>query len=281
MNELTDITLTVSIVCYDSTEQELHTVLKTLLASLSAFPPTGLRIKSKIIVVDNSEQHFLELNQFETFAEEIDAVRCELRLIKGHGNIGFGKGHNLAINASSDMYHLILNPDVELGPQCLIEGITFLEQNPEVAVVSPKATTGQGYKQHLCKRYPAISTLLVRGLFPNWLEKFFHKSQALYEMHDLSEELPSDAVPLVSGCYMLCRAENLRSVQGFDEKYFMYFEDFDLSLRVGQSAKLAYLPAMEIKHFGGNTSGKGLKHIAMFLKSGFRFFNTYGWRLIQ
>ena len=79
---------------------------------------------------------------------------------------------------------------------------------------------------------------------------------------------------------MLCRSENLQAVEGFDENYFMYFEDFDLSLRVGQVAKIAYLPSMKIKHFGGNTGRKGIKHILMFVKSGFRFFNTHGWRLV-
>ena len=281
MAELTDISLSVSIVCYDSSEQELHGVLKTLLASLAEFSSTGFQLKPKLFFVDNSESHRLDLTQFDQFADQIDSVKAELRLLKGHGNIGFGKGHNLVINSSTDKYHLILNPDVELEPRCLIEGITFLEKNTEVAIASPFAVSADGKRQFLCKRFPAVTTLLVRGLLPNWLKKYFHRSLASYEMRDLSAELTCDTVPLVSGCFMLCRTENLHSVKGFDENYFMYFEDFDLSLRLGLSAKLAYLPSMRIKHFGGHAGRRGLKHFAMFVRSGIRFFNTYGWRLIQ
>lgn len=281
MADLTDISLTVSIVCYDSTEQELHTVLNTLLISLAELPAAGFQISCKIFFVDNSESHNLELEQFDQFKDLLSSSNTELRVLKGHGNIGYGKGHNLVIKPSSDKYHLILNPDVELESQSLVAGISFLESNPEVAMVSPFATSADGTRQYLCKRFPAISTLAVRGLFPNWLKKYFHRSQSYYEMHDLSDNNPSDEVTLVSGCFMLCRTEVLNSVQGFDENYFMYFEDFDLSLRISQSAKIAFLPAMKIKHFGGNTSAKGIKHIGYFVKSGFRFFNTHGWRFLQ
>jgi len=277
--ELTEITLTVSIVCYDSTEQELHTVLKTLLTSLAALSSSAIQLSSTIYFVDNSESHSLDLQQFDQFKDKLGSVKAELKIVKGHGNIGYGNGHNLAIKPSTDKYHLILNPDVELEPQCLIEGLTFLEKNADVAIASPLALSAGGARQYLCKRYPAVSTLLVRGLFPNWLKVFFYRSMADYEMHDLSEEFSSDTVPIVSGCFMLCRTENLHAVEGFDENYFMYFEDFDLSLRVRQFAKITYLPSMKIKHFGGNAGRKGFKHFLMFVKSGFRFFNTHGWRL--
>lgn len=279
MADLPDISLTVSIVCYDSTEQELHTVLNTLLASLVELLAAGFQLTSKIFLVDNSENHKLELEQFDQFQEQLNSSNAELRVLKGHGNIGFGKGHNLVIKPSTDKYHLILNPDVELDPKSLIAGISYLEKNPTVAIVSPFATSVDGTRQYLCKRYPAISTLAIRGLLPDWLKKRFHRNQSHYEMHDLSDDNVSDEVKLVSGCFMLCRTEVLKAVQGFDENYFMYFEDFDLSLRVSQSAKIAFLPSMKIKHFGGNASRKGLRHIGYFAKSGFRFFNTYGWRL--
>ena len=124
MAELTEITLTVSIVCYDSTEQELHTVLKTLLTSLAALSSSAIQLSSTIYFVDNSESHSLDLQQFDQFKDKLGSVKAELKIVKGHGNIGYGNGHNLAIKPSTDKYHLILNPDVELEPQCLIEGLT-------------------------------------------------------------------------------------------------------------------------------------------------------------
>jgi len=100
-------------------------------------------------------------------------------------------------------------------------------------------------------------------------------------MHDLSEKEPSADIPITSGCFMLLRSESLAEIGGFDERYFLYFEDFDLSLRLGKKGKLAYLPAMRIQHGGGSAGSKGFKHFKMFTRSGVRFFNTYGWRFID
>lgn len=285
MTELTDNTLTASIVCYETDSHQLQALIDSLLDSLLYLQSSAIPMTSTIVLVDNSEdsngKYSLALDQFVQFGEKISKSKTELKLIKGQGNVGYGAGHNLSIKASTDAYYLILNPDVVLDRCSLVEGISFLEKNPQVAIVSPSAIDEAGEKQYLCKRYPALSILLVRGLFPNWLKKLFHRSQARYEMHDLSEQSPSDSIPLVSGCYMLCRGDSLRSVGGFDENYFLYFEDFDLSWRIGRKGKLAYLPAMKIVHSGGNTATKGFKHIRMFVKSGFRFFNQFGWRLIQ
>ena len=63
-----------------------------------------------------------------------------------------------------------------------------------------------------------------------------------------------------------------------NESYFLYFEDYDLSLRIGKLGRLAYAPNVRITHCGGNTSSKGLWHIRIFIISGIRFFNKHGWR---
>ena len=97
-------------------------------------------------------------------------------------------------------------------------------------------------------------------------------------MRELSESQPSKNIPIISGCFMLCRSDAIARVSGFDPGYFLYFEDFDLSLRVGDSAALAYVPAMRIKHGGGGSARKGLKHINMFVRSAGRFFSKHGWR---
>jgi GT2 family glycosyltransferase len=80
---------------------------------------------------------------------------------------------------------------------------------------------------------------------------------------------------------MLCRTAALKAVSGFDEGYFLYFEDFDLSLRIAKIGELAYVPAMRIKHAGGHAARKGRAHIGMFVRSAMRFFNTHGWRFFH
>ncbi|NJR72189.1 MAG: hypothetical protein HC782_03800 [Gammaproteobacteria bacterium] len=83
----------------------------------------------------------------------------------------------------------------------------------------------------------------------------------------------------MSGCCMLMRGEVWQRVGGFDEKFFLYFEDFDLSKRIAAIAEIHRLPSFQIIHGGGNASNKGLKHIRFFVQSAWRFFNKHGWRL--
>jgi GT2 family glycosyltransferase len=96
-------------------------------------------------------------------------------------------------------------------------------------------------------------------------------------MQELDEKEISEGIPLISGCFMFVRTETLKEVGGFDELYFLYFEDFDLSIRIGKLGKVVYAPRVRIVHHGGNAAGKGFHHLKMFIQSGIRFFNKHGW----
>lgn len=231
-----------------------------------------------IYLIDNSADERLSLALFSETAELASSLSVELRLVHGHGNIGYGRAHNLVLPGLESEYHLILNPDIILDANCLGSGIAFLQDNPDTVLVSPLAEHGNGEKQHLCKRQPSIFTLLVRGFIPPSLKKHFAARLANYEMHDLSEIEATPGIPLASGCFMLCRTQAVNKIAGFDEGYFLYFEDFDFSLRMREEGEIAYLPTMRIQHAGGYAAQKGFRHLQMFLKSGIRFFNTYGWR---
>ena len=113
---------------------------------------------------------------------------------------------------------------------------------------------------------------------PEIVKRLFCERLARYEMQGLSESGATEGIPIVSGCFMLCRNSVLAEVGGFDSRYFLYFEDFDFSLRLGTVAGIAYLPNVRIRHLGGQTSKKGPWHVLMFIRSGFRFFSTHGWR---
>ena len=202
------------------------------------------------------------------------------RLFDGHGNVGYGRGHNLSIRGVRSDYHLVLNPDVVLRRESLAQGVQHLQSNPGVVALSPSVSDGEGHKQHACKRFPTVMDFVLRGFAPHSVKKLFDKRLARYEMRDLPEHEASTGVPIISGCFMLFRTSALQAVEGFDESYFLYFEDFDLSLRVQKQGALVYLPSMQITHLGGHSAKKGLRHIAMFARSGCRFYNSHGWRLL-
>jgi GT2 family glycosyltransferase len=255
--------------------------MASLLLSLRALKSSFALAPVAISLIDNSEHHRLKLDLFDACANELEALGAELRLIQGHGNVGYGRAHNLAISKSAVDYHLILNPDVVLAEDCLRVGIDYLQNNPDTVLASPYAEDEQGQKQYLCKSYPSVFTFFVRGFVPAALQRLFSKRLARFEMHALSATVASAGVPIVSGCFMLCRTDKLRAVDGFDEGYFLYFEDFDLSLRLGKLGQIVYLPAMIIQHRGGHSARKGLHHIKLFVQSGRRFFASHGWRFFK
>lgn len=270
--------LTVSIVVYRSEPAILQLTLESMLRAIHHAQHRQLLGRASIDIIHNSAR---EPSLTALIAHCRDqASGIDIELLEGHGNIGYGRGHNLSISNAESHCHLILNPDVTLTPESLAEGLEFMTRNPEVVALSPAVAGGDGRKQYVCKRYPSVLDFLLRGFAPSFVKRRFAARLARYEMRDLPEQEPSTDIPIISGCFMLFRTAALRSVGGFDERYFLYFEDFDLSLRVHTKGSLAYLPSMHIVHLGGHSARKGLRHIGMFARSGLRFYSTHGWRLL-
>lgn len=203
----------------------------------------------------------------------------DLKVIAGQGNIGFGRAHNLALDSARHELHLILNPDAILDASALLHAQAFLDQHPDVVLLSPSVVGQDGQLQYLCRRPPAVFDLLLRGFAPQWIRRHFAKRLARYQMQDLinAENVVFDP-PIVSGCFMLFRSAALKRLGGFDARYFLYFEDYDLSLRAAMLGRLAYVPAARIVHLGGHAARKGMRHVVMFASSARTFFGQHGWR---
>lgn len=200
-------------------------------------------------------------------------------LISGHGNVGYGRGHNLAIERAASRYHLILNPDVEIEPIALVRAVDFMDAHPEVGLLTPAIVDDTGQLQYLCRQYPTLTDLFVRGFLPRVVRGLFATRLARYEMRSQINERDTVWDPLiVSGCFMLFRTDVLKKLGGFDARYFLYFEDYDLSLRTHAVARVAYVPAVRVLHHGGGAARKGGAHIRMFVASAFKFFNRFGWK---
>lgn len=264
-------------VCYHNSPNELQQLFDSVIIALGSLKQEYSLEPIVFNVIDNAESGGLEAGFLAPLEQLGATVGLSFRLIQGHGNVGYGRAHNLAVAGLSSDYHLMLNPDVILNPDALTIGIDYLQEHSSTVLAAPMAIGPDGRQQYLCKRHPSIVTLLVRGFLPQSMRWPFAARLARYEMQDLSASEPTASVPIASGCYMLCRTQPLLEAGGFNESYFLYFEDFDLSLRMGKLGEIAYLPAMKISHGGGNAAKKGIKHIALFFRSGLRFFNTHGW----
>lgn len=189
-------------------------------------------------------------------------------------------GHNLAMERAANPYHLILNPDIDLAPDALVQALNFLDAHAEAGLLTPWIGDGEGSQQYLCRRYPTLLDLFARGFLPASLRRPLSRRLMRYEMRDLigGEDVVWDP-PIVSGCFMLFRSDVLKQLGGFDPRYFLYFEDYDLSLRTHNVARVAYVPSVHVIHHGGGASRKGFAHIRMFAASAIKFYNRFGWRL--
>jgi GT2 family glycosyltransferase len=201
-----------------------------------------------------------------------------------HTNIGYGRAHNLVMHGGNTHYHLVLNPDVELAPDALVAGMRFLDAHPEIGVLAPAVSGAHGEREFTCKRYPAVLDLLLRAFAPATLRRWCRGRLERYEMRDAIEPVGGDGfvspVPLLSGCFMLARRKAVDTTGGFDPAYFLYFEDFDWSVRLNRITGSAYVPSVRIVHHGGGAARKGARHIAHFARSAVRFYRKHGWKWV-
>lgn len=255
-------TLTISCVLYKQAPEELFLLLKGLDLVSDAFPVV-------VLFIDNSPDNALE---------KVVEKYAWARYIKNPaGNTGFGSGHNLAMQ-NMGKYHLVINPDVDLAPDALRNALAFMEANPECGLLAPQVFNGKREREYLCRRYPSILDIALRGFAPARLKNLFRPRLERYEMRDLINDEVLWDPPLVSGCFMLFRSSVLKQLGGFDAAFFLYFEDYDISLRVAKISRIAYVPAVKIVHYGGGAARKGLRHVYLFARSAITFFNKHGWR---
>jgi GT2 family glycosyltransferase len=262
--------LSVSLVTYHSDLPLLQRTLDSLVVATA-----GLRVE--LVVVDNSvDSAYGDMlrSLLQRYAAESIAPRLELAC----RNAGYGAAHNRAVALCSAPAHLVLNPDVELSPDSLREGLALLAQDAAVALVAPHVVDGGGETQYLCKRYPSVRVFCLRAFAPRWLRDRHAERLEHYEMHDVCNGRDSAQIPLASGCFMLLRRAAFDAVGGFDEAFFLYFEDYDLSLRLAREGRLQYEPGVRIVHHGGFAARKGWRHLRLFGASAARFFARHGWR---
>jgi GT2 family glycosyltransferase len=266
--------LSASVVVYHPDAALLARTLASL--ALAASAATGSGRSLHLFVVDNGG-----LPDISESIDLLSRVGIAHTLIQGHGNVGYGRGHNLAIERSVSKYHLILNPDIDIEPDALLKAFEFMEAHPEAGLLTPAIVDDAGRLQYLCRQYPTLVDLFVRGFLPAAARRAFAARLARYEMRATINE--RDTVwdpPIVSGCFMLFRTDVLKRLAGFDARYFLYFEDYDLSLRTHELARVVYTPSVRVLHHGGGAARKGFPHIRMFVASAFKFFNRFGWKWI-
>lgn len=249
--------LNVSIVLYRPDWEQVSALTHALLQSQRV---------NRVYWIDNSPQA----------AEQLPLQSERIQYQHNPTNLGYGTAHNIAIRESiydNIPFHLVINPDIILDAKELDRMLDFVSQNPLVGSLMPKVTYPNGQLQYLCKLLPTPLDVFGRRFLPaSWIAQRNHQ----YEMRASGYDKIMN-IPYLSGCFMLLRTEAVKQVRLFDERFFMYPEDMDLTRRIHRNYLTVYFPHATIIHNHEKASYKSLKMLWIHMVNMCRYFNKWGW----
>ncbi|MBT1070962.1 glycosyltransferase [Pelotalea chapellei] len=250
---------TASIVVYNNPPDMIRKVVGSLLS------PT---LSIELHIIDNSETPTLK-----SFLTDLP-----VKYYFCNNNLGYGEGHNRIINNGlSSKYHIIINPDIIIEPTTIEILYTFMDNNSDIGIVSPKILNPDGTTQFLNRRHPTFYNLFARRFVPTLLLPLIKDKLDHYEMKDIGYEEVCD-VEFLTGCFMFCRTDALTTLGGFDSRYFMYLEDADLSRKMQMAGyRTVFNPNTSITHLWERSSYKNIKMTLIHMRSAFAYLHKWGW----
>ncbi|MDE7376608.1 MAG: glycosyltransferase family 2 protein [Muribaculaceae bacterium] len=247
--------LTASIVTYKVDLDELGRALE---------PVTS--VAKRVFVVDNAR---------EARVEDFCSGYANVTYIP-HDNDGYGAGNNAAIRLAMNMgadYHLVMNSDLVFEADDLRSMVEYMDANPDIGLLHPRILGLDGRDQYTARLIPTPFDLIIRRFFPGWI---FKGSRRRYLLQDADHSRIFD-VHYVQGSFMLLRVSALRDAGLFDERFFMYPEDIDLSRRVAERWRVTYFPHATVTHAHRAASYANLKMLRIHMANMIRYFNKWGW----
>ena len=210
--------------------------LRRCLESIAAADRRGLEVR-RVAVVDNASS--------DHSADGLDDMPLPLACIRNATNRGFAAASNQGALGSTANYLLFLNPDTVLGRDSLVVPTEFLEQpaNHAVGIVGVQLRDEHGVIARSCARFltPGMIMRGILGLPSHFMTDWDHRE--------------SREVDHVTGAFFLVRRGPFQSLEGFDERFFVYLEDLDFSLRARRAGwRSYYLATASAYHRGGGTS---------------------------
>jgi GT2 family glycosyltransferase len=193
-------------------------------------------------------------------------------------NLGYGAGHNIALRKvlGSSRFHFVLNPDTFFGVDELAKMLEFMARHPDVGQLMPKVIYPDGSLQYLCKLLPTPADLFLRRFMVGPLRRLVQKQIQRFELRFTGYDRAMD-VPYLSGCFMLFRTSALRQIGLFDERFFMYPEDIDITRRVNARFRTLFFPGATIVHDHGRESYKNARALWVHMSNLVKYFNKWGW----
>jgi GT2 family glycosyltransferase len=243
--------------------------LSIIIVTFNSFPYIRLCLRSildqardmdyELIIVDNDSK--------DETCEIIEKEFPQVILIQNGFNAGFAKANNLALRRAKGEFVILINPDTIWGRGDLKKAIGFLKEHPGVGALGCRIVLKDGSRQKSLGNFPTLMKELKETFY---LPRLFPRSPWMSGVYIYDDFLSSRPVDWVSCTFFLGDRGLMSEVGFFDERYFMYYEDIDLSKRIrGKGREIYYYPEIEITHFQRWPS------IIDFGESPYIYFNKY------
>lgn len=250
-----------SIVLYHNKKEQLEKAIKSFL---------NTDLKVKLYLVDNSLNDNLK---------ELASIDERIVYIFNNANLGYGSAHNIAMRKSIEdgaSYHVVLNPDIYFDNGVIEKLSEYMQTNSDIGHIMPKVVYPDGELQYLCKQIPSPIDLIFRRFLP--FKDWKQRRNNFYELRFTNYDSVMN-VPYLSGCFMFLRTSALEKVGLFDERFFMYPEDIDLTRRIHDQYKTIFYPKVSIVHEHEKASFKSFKMMKIHMWNMIKYFNKWGWIL--
>lgn len=192
-------------------------------------------------------------------------------------NLGYGAAHNIelrrSLNDPDTKYHLVINSDVCFGPDVIGRIVDHMDQNPDIGQLIPAVTYPDGSPQAVVRMLPSPADLIFRRFLPDSFAAA-RNYRFLLEFWDHKTEAN---IPFHQGSFMFFRTDALRRVGLFDERFFMYPEDIDITRRMHRLYRTVFWPEVSIVHAHRAASYKSIRMLRIHTVNMIRYFNKWGW----
>ncbi len=238
---------------------------KEILHSLTSLSGAAYGIPYEVVIVNNASPKPLPRQV---------SMKRGVHIITNRENIGFGKGHNKAVSRAKGKYLLILNPDTILKKKALRLMVEKLESNKKIGIIGPQMIDKDGKILPTISKFPTLPTALIVYSVIDKLWKHNPISQKFW-MYDANRTKEQE-VDVLSGACMMIRKSLFKSIHGFDNRFFLYFEESDLCMKVKNAGyRNIYFPKARITHLIGKSSSNKEFIRKAFQTSRLKFFRKY------
>jgi GT2 family glycosyltransferase len=246
-----------SIVTYKTAPEEVEQAIRQFLS---------VPLRAHLCIIDNSPEPL----SIAAYADP------RISYYFANRNLGYGRAHNIALRASRNRarYNLVMNTDITYSPDVVTRLVAFMDANPHAGLAAPKVLYPDGSLQHVCRLLPTPANMFLRRFLPRsgWTER----ADSLYELRWWDHECVAN-IPYFQGSFMMLRTPLYDRVGGFDERFFLYGEDIDLTRRIHAIAATLYVPQVRITHQYRRFSNRSLLGTWYGIQNNCRYFNKWGW----